>query len=114
VALLYAVLLLVLTAVVVIPISLAVGGVRYWKRREAFTALAAAIKAIAILGLLLAMLLIPIGVAIGTGKSYVLSAAGCVLFVGCTWGYLAVRRRIEERRVLVRKLNQSPGSPRLI
>jgi hypothetical protein len=94
---------LVLTAVVVIPISLVVAGIRYSKRRDdAFTALAAPVKAIAVLGLLLGMLLIPIGQAVGTGKSYVLSAMGCVLVVSCTWGYIETRRRVKGRQGLVK------------
>ena len=80
-------------AAVVIPISLALAGFRYWKGKDAFSALVAPMKAFAALGLVLGVLLIPLGLAIGTGASYVLTAAGCVLVVSCTWGYTAVRRR---------------------
>jgi hypothetical protein len=91
---------LALIAALVIPIMLVVGSLRYWRSQDAFSALADQMVALSALGLALAMLLIPLGLAIGTGQSYVYTATGCFLALSCTWVYMAVSRRVKRSLVV--------------
>jgi hypothetical protein len=88
-------LLLAMVAIVAIPVAIAIGLVIFGRRRDVFAAVAVPLRVALVVALCVGLLIIPMGLIVGTATSYLVTTGSTLIVLAAICGLVLIQRKLE-------------------